>query len=150
LTGVSCRGGEVFLHSYDVEGVGNGISIDAAHGGVQWIGGRISDFTAGVSVNGNVDSIVVQGVTAVNGSVFAAWFAGLANRVALMGNSVSTTRGVSWPSFMVPTAGLTIVGNMFNVSGAVFEGGIGPTAPRVNSKANLGPTGLLSETPIVP
>lgn len=117
----------------------------------QWIGGRIGAFTAGVSVHGNVESIVVQGVTAVSGSVFAEWFAGLVNRVAILGNSVaSTTRGVSWPVNVVPTAGLTIVGNLFNVSSTVFEGGIGATAPRVNIKANVGPAGLLSETPLVP
>jgi hypothetical protein len=148
-TGVSLRGGEVFLNSFDLESVTNGVSLDATSAALSWIGGRINAFTNGVRIAAGTESIVIKGVHAVNGADFIARIAGTVNRAAIMGNSTANVpTGISWPSGNIPTLGLTIVGNMFG-SGTAFDG-FTPSSARVNSKANVGSTGLLSETPIIP
>jgi hypothetical protein len=152
-TGVSCRGGEVFLVNYDCESLTNGVSIDAAHGGFQWVGGRINAFTTGLRFNtgSTCQSVVLQGVTAVSGLDFVSHLptSVSVNRATIMGNTVATTtRAINWTAANVPTLGLLIVGNTFNVT-TPFNG-FDRTSARVNVKANSGPSGLLSETSLVP
>jgi hypothetical protein len=156
-TGVSCRGGEVFLVNYDCESLTNGVSVDAAHGGVQWIGGRINAFTNGVrfATGSTCQSLVLQGVTAVSGADFVNHVPGsiTVNRATIMGNTLAVTpRAITWTAANIPTGGLAVVGNTFNVNSGpptVFVGFTAASA-RVNLKANVGPTGLLTETAIVP
>jgi len=152
LTGVSCRGGEVFLQNYDCESLTNGVSIDdPSHQGLQWIGGRINSYTSGIVVGASCQSIILQGVTGLSGVDFVRRTGSATiNRVAIIGNTLaSTTNAINWPNSLgFPQLGLTIVGNVFNV-GTPFVG-FTQTSQRVNSKANVGPSGLMSETPIVP
>jgi hypothetical protein len=147
-TGVSCRGGEVFLVNYDCESLTTGVSIDAAHGGFQWLGGRANSFTTGLRIQANCESIVVHGITAINGADFLLRSSGTVNRANVVGCTVANmTRGINW-SATLPTGGLSIVGNNFNMA-TPFTGFTHTTA-RVNSKANTRDTALMSETPIVP
>jgi hypothetical protein len=60
---------------------------------------------------------------------------------------VLMTRGINWAA-SIPTGGLSIVGNNFNMA-TPFTGFTHATL-RVNSKANTRDTALMSETPIVP
>jgi hypothetical protein len=154
-TGVSCRGGEVFLMNYDCEDVMHGVRIAADHGGLQWIGGRINDYRgAALQIEAKLESLVLQGVTAVAGAGhadFVCWKDGKVNRASIVGNTVfgsdNDARGIVWNKDHVPELGLAIVGNTFNVQKAIddFE----PTSERVNSKANVDRDGLMKETPIV-
>jgi hypothetical protein len=86
----------------------------------------------------------------VNGTdSFVKRTAGTVNRATIMGNTVAVTAvGLSWASASIPTLGLLIVGNTLNVT-TPFSGFTRGDA-RVNSKANLGSSGLLSETALVP
>jgi hypothetical protein len=152
VTGISCRGGEVFLVNYDCENLTNGVSIDANHSGIQWIGGRINDYTIGLQITNGCQSIVLQGVTAVGTGAtdsFVKRTAGTVNRATVMGNTVAVTaNGITWALASIPTLGLTIMGNTFNVT-TPFSG-FSRSDPRVNSKGNIGPSGLMSETNLVP
>jgi len=152
-TGVSCRGGEVFLMNYDCEALSNGVSIDATHSGLQWIGGRINAYTnTALQIAGTIQSIVLQGVTAVtatNGADFVRRTGGTTNRASIMGNTVTgptPSGGISWAASL-PSVGLAIVGNTFNVS--VPISGFTAASTRVNAKANISTAGLMSETAIV-
>jgi hypothetical protein len=148
------------LQNYDCENLNNGVAIHAAHGGIQWIGGRINDFAAGLLINAPVESVVLQGVTAVSGSNFVhrTSVAGTTNRVTVMGNTMflGSGNGINWEGTpagnptSLPTLGLSIVGNLFNVSGQAFVN-FSHTSSRVNSKANVrsNPAGLMPETAIV-
>ncbi|HEU4583747.1 MAG TPA: hypothetical protein VFS67_36065, partial [Polyangiaceae bacterium] len=92
ITGVSCRGGELFLQNYDCENLTNGLSIDASHSGLQWIGGRINDYAIALQVTNACQSIVLHGVTAVSGTdSFVKRTAGTVNRATIMGNTVAVT-----------------------------------------------------------
>lgn len=159
LRGVSCQGGEVFLENYDCEALTVGVSIDGTHGGMQWIGGRCGSYTTGLSINANCESIVLQGVTATSGADFVKWNSGTVNRAQVSGNTVSvTTNGIDWAAASIPTIGLSVIGNMFNVSNATspFVNFTHLTA-RVNAKANFrvgGTTppavpGPMAETPLL-
>jgi hypothetical protein len=153
-TGVACRGGEVFLMNYDCEDLEHGVSVDASHSGLQWIGGRINAYvTTGLRIAADVQSIVLQGVTAVTNSEksdFVRWTAGKTDRATIMGNTLfgeQGARGINCGKDRVPTLGLAIVGNTLRV-GAPLEG-FDHRTKNVNSKANIGPNGLMKETAIV-
>jgi hypothetical protein len=148
-TGISCRGGEVFLNNYDCEALTRGVSIDGSHGGLQWIGGRCGSYTYGLRINAACYSILLHGVTATSGSEFVRYESGSIDRVNIMGNTVSvTTTAVNWNSGAIPADGLVIVGNNFDMN-TPFGGGFSHTTGRVNSKANTKNGGLMQETPIV-
>jgi hypothetical protein len=90
-TGISCRGGEVFLNNYDCEALTRGVSIDGSHGGLQWIGGRCGSYTYALRINAACYSILLHGVTATSGSEFVRYESGSIDRVNIMGNTVSVT-----------------------------------------------------------
>jgi hypothetical protein len=70
--------------NFDCEDVERAISIDAEHGGLQWIGGRTNDYRgAALHIKAKIESIVLQGVTAIAGaghSDFVRWELGDVNR----------------------------------------------------------------------
>jgi hypothetical protein len=155
ITGVACRGGEVFLTNYDCEALTHGMSIDANHSGLQWIGGRINAYTgSGLQIAATVQSIVLHGVTAVtatNGADFVRYVSGTVNRATVMGNTVTGVggaRGINWASGNLPSTALSLVGNTFNVNPPI--NGFSAASARVNSKANVSGTGLMTETALVP
>ena len=95
------------------------------------------------SINGNEFTVMDTGV-----SVTAAGMQDL----RIQSNDFNTmTFGIAMPApANTPAGGLSLVGNSFSsISGANFSGFTHASA-KVNSKANLGAAGLLSETPIVP
>jgi hypothetical protein len=151
VTGVSCRGGEVFLEHYDCEAVGTCANVEANHIALQWIGGRMNAFTNGVRIAADCEHIILQGVTSSSGGTWVLHSGtGTVNRAALMNNAVKgMTTAINWPSANIPAAGLAIVGNLFNVS-TPFTG-FSHTSARVNAKANTKNVSpfLLAETPIV-
>jgi hypothetical protein len=151
---VSCRGGEVFLVNYDCEDLTHGVSVDATHGGLQWIGGRVNAYTTtGVRLNAKIESVILQGVTAIStldSTDFVKWTAGEVNRATIMGNTLfasDNSRGINWPANNLPRLALALVGNTLNAGTAV--NGFTASAARVNSKANIDRDGLMKETPIV-
>lgn len=154
-TGISCRGGEVFLINYDAESVDDAVSVDSTHGGVQWLGGRCANLTRGLRVQADCESIVLQGLTAVNLVHFVTRIAGTVNRANVNGNTVANINtglggaAINWASASIPTGGLVVVGNNFNVPFANVFSGFDHTTGRVNSKANSRDTALMSETPFI-
>jgi hypothetical protein len=155
-TGVSCRGGEVFLVNYDCEDLIHGVSIDSPHGGLQWVGGRINAYvTTGVRINAKIESILLQGITAIStldNNDFVKWDAGEVNRASIMGNSLfagNNARGINWTARDLPKLGLALVGNTLNVGTPVVGFVVTDNTARVNSKANIDRDGLMRETPII-
>ncbi|HTV20936.1 MAG TPA: hypothetical protein VMG12_19760, partial [Polyangiaceae bacterium] len=154
-TGVSCRGGEVFLVNYDCEDLNHGVSVDATHGGLQWVGGRINAYvTTGVRINAKIESVLIQGVTAISTlgkNDFVKWSSGEVNRASIMGNSLfaaDDARGINWTANNLPKLALAFVGNTLNV-GTPVVGFAADEGARVNSKANIDRDGLMKETRII-
>ncbi len=107
-----------------------------------------------MQIANTVQSIVLHGVTAVtatSGADFVRRTGGTVNRATVMGNTLTgtgTASAINWPAANMPTLGLAVVGNNFNVT-TPFSG-FTQASTRVNSKANVSASGLMSETAIVP
>ena len=104
----------------------------------------------GIGLPGAPDHCLVMGTEFANlGTAIDIPSAGMQD-LKIRGNDFTLQGvGIAMPAANVPTGGASIVGNAFSLIGFNFTGFTHLTA-RVNSKANLGPGGLLSETPIVP
>ena len=150
IRGVNARRGSTFLSNYAPEGVQNALFIDGpGPDAVSWVGGGAYAATTAVRINGSVSSLVVSGVTSTSGGNFLVHDGGTVRTATLTGNSMSAgSFGVVWRGSL-PTLGLSIVGNTFDVSQDAFLE-FTHTSPRVNSKANVDAAGLMPETPLVP
>lgn len=141
----------------------NGDCIQVLSAGtLQFIGGKWSTDIAsrgnGLHIAGNVQGgLQVVGVHAedistsdASGEAFIVWTAGTVRRATVADCNTSTTvsTAINWPAANIPTLGLTIVGNTWDDPSPYV--GFTHTTARVNAKANLFQTGLMSETPIVP
>jgi len=118
---------------------------------MQWIGGRAGSIQRALRVQADCQSIEVHGVTATSLVHFVTRVSGTVNRATIMGNTVSAigTAAINWASASVPTGGLAIVGNNFNVALANVFTGFNHLNSRVNSKANTRDTALMPETPMI-
>ena len=116
-------------------------------------GGRVTaDVTLpqGANVLGNFTSILLDGVVGNSLAALLKWSAGVVGSVRVSDCRVESncTKAINWPVGNVPTQGMAIVGNAWNLA-APYTGIVSTTA-RVNMKANLGNAGLLTETAIAP
>lgn len=129
---------------------------------IQVMGGRMQTSAAsrgsGVRIAGNIaGGLQVEGVhgedistSDASGEGLVQYISGTVRRAIVMGCDTATTvaTAINWAAANIPTLGLVVVGNAFDDPSPL--NGFTHTSARVNSKANLLQTGLMSETPIVP
>ena len=140
---------------------GNCVRVQAAST-IQIKGGRMSTNAvsrgSGLSIQGNIAGGLqfhhVHGenisTSDASGEGLVQYVSGTVRRASIMGCDTATTvaTAVNWASASIPTLGLALVGNAWDDPSPY--NGFTHTSARVNSKANLLQTGLMSETPIVP
>lgn len=147
---------QLWLRDCLIENMDDGPSPIALKAGtyLRVSGGRIIGtagvLPAGVFVDGAFTDIYLEGVV---GSFLAALLtrnSGAQGAVTVSGCRVESncTRAINWAAANVPTQGMSIIGNRWNIATAYT--GITAATARVNMKSNLGSAGLLQETAIVP
>lgn len=90
------------------------------------------------------------GTSGVPTEAFISYVSGTVRRANISGCDTATTVStcVNWAAASIPTLGLTLIGNSWD--DPTPYNGFTAASARVNAKANLFQTGLMSETPIVP
>lgn len=154
------------LYFMDVElrcTLANGTCFENTGAGtLQFIGGKWSTDIAsrgnGLNINGNIQGgLQVIGVhgedistSDASGEAFIRYQSGTVRRatVAQCNTSTTVSTAINWPAASIPTNGLSIVGNTWDDPTPYV--GFTHASARVNAKANLLQSGLMSETPIVP
>ncbi len=112
-------------------------------------GGRMDNFTDGVAINGNMSTLAIADMEFENGQDGIDYNAGTVNRASVIGTScVNMTEMIRWASASIPTLGLNLVGNTWNI--ATPLSGFTEASARVNLKACVDSSGQMSETAIVP
>ncbi len=104
----------------------------------------------GISVDGNFTDIYLEGVTGSGVASLLRRTAGTQGAVSVVGCRVESdcTRAINWAAANVPTQGMDIVGNRWNIATAYT--GIAYNTARVVMRANMNNAGLLTETAITP
>lgn len=139
----------------DIIAISACILTTVAFGHLQVVGGYWQQFAgtpAGLYVNCDVGNIQVLGVRTVNLDRAIRWVAGVVGGCQVEGCSFFGgvgSIGIDWAPASMPTRGLYIVGNDFEVDTPLQ--GFNPAAALVNAKANSARgVGLFTETAIVP
>jgi hypothetical protein len=101
-------------------------------------------FFGGGTVSG---AIMLDGVNFANITRGISYASGTIRAASVVGCRFKGTTGMTWAAASVPTLGLAIVGNIFDVT-TPFSGFTAASAG-VNAKANMDTAGLMTETAIV-
>jgi hypothetical protein len=106
----------------------------------------------GLVITGNFTDILLDGVR-VDGCAQGVFLgAGTVGACSVIGCRCESncTNAIQWASAFIPTQGLLIVGNRWNLAAGSCFNGFTAASARVNAKANAYSAGLLTETAIVP
>lgn len=105
----------------------------------------------GISIGGNLPELSIESLSAVSVSgAFVQYSSGTVRSVLINGNQIDSATGINWNPAGIPTAGLLVTNNHFNMLAPNAFVAFSPATARVNCKCNTYVTGLLSETAIVP
>ncbi len=112
-------------------------------------GGRMDNFTDGVAINGSMSTLAIADMEFENGQDGIDYNAGTVNRASVIGTTcVNMTEMIRWAAASIPTLGLNLVGNTWNIASPLS--GFTEASARVNLKACVDSSGQMSETAIVP
>jgi hypothetical protein len=106
----------------------------------------------GLVITGNFTDVLLDGVRISGCAQGVLLGAGTVGACSILGCRCESNcvNAIQWASGSIPTQGLVVVGNRFNLAAASCFNGFTPASARVNCKANLYNAGLLTETAIVP
>lgn len=150
--GIDCGAGadgKTLLYGSRISNCGNAaINVSAAHAGIIWVGGTMSNFTKGILINADLDGL---NVVAVEGNNFADWLEWVAGAVLTVQIAnvrlFSFNQGIIWPAANFPTRVMSVLASHFEQTPFV---GFTAASARAVVRSCSSNTGLITETAIVP